>query len=422
MQHGRRITKSRLPTNMTANSHPIHRWYNFIAGFSPEFVQSCIRDARLTTRQVLIDPFAGLATALVQANLERIPSIGFEPHPFFFDISQAKLTPPTTRHPVDAIESRLVGLAPYQGPLRDVWSSSGTVFLRKLVPERDLRCLAQAVLLEEKVAASRQALYRLIGSRVLELTSVAMTDGVYKAPTTKKMAVPYHEAVGRICTDIRQDIEVLDGTIPQQATLFPTTSERMLRVASESCSLCVTSPPYLNNFDFAEMARMELYFWRYAGSWGEITERVRRNLIVNTTAAPTDVKKDHQRFRETLSRQMQATLEPVVEALAAARTGRRGSKDYYRLVYPYFSQMHSVLQELRRVLRIKSLCHVVVADSALYGVHIETHNLLAALMEESGFAVLRIEQLRTRGERWVLAKRTGAKKGLGEYHIVARRI
>jgi len=35
----------------------------------------------------------------------------------------------------------------------------------------------------------------------------------------------------------------------------------MQAVAADSGSLIVTSPPYLNNFDFAEMARMYLYFW-----------------------------------------------------------------------------------------------------------------------------------------------------------------
>ena len=30
------------PTNLTTHRHPVDRWFNFIAGFSPEFVSSCI--------------------------------------------------------------------------------------------------------------------------------------------------------------------------------------------------------------------------------------------------------------------------------------------------------------------------------------------------------------------------------------------
>src|SRR5207253_1288413 len=36
----------------------------------------------------------------------------------------------------------------------------------------------------------------------------------------------------------------------------------------------VSSPPYLNNFDYADATRLELYFWGVARSWRDMTERV----------------------------------------------------------------------------------------------------------------------------------------------------
>jgi len=151
----------------------------------------------------------------------------------------------------------------------------------------------------------------------------------------------------------------------------------MANVRDGSCFLCVTSPPYLNNFDFAEMTRMELYFWKYATSWGEITELVRRKLIVNTTTAPTDLKKQQEPFRNSLSPSLRTELETVVAKLRASRKERGGSKDYDLLVYPYFSQMKSVISELARVLASGAPLHMLVADAALYGVHIHTEQFLA---------------------------------------------
>ena len=87
--------REKLPTNLTTNRHPIHRWFNFIAGFSPEFVTWCIKETNLKASDVLIDPFSGLSTSLVQANIQGISSVGFEAHPFFYDISLAKLFPQT---------------------------------------------------------------------------------------------------------------------------------------------------------------------------------------------------------------------------------------------------------------------------------------------------------------------------------------
>lgn len=81
------LPKEKLPTNLTTNRHPIHKWYNFIAGFSPEFVSQCIQDANLKPEDIIIDPFAGLSTTLVQANSAGFPAVGFEVNPFFYDIS-----------------------------------------------------------------------------------------------------------------------------------------------------------------------------------------------------------------------------------------------------------------------------------------------------------------------------------------------
>jgi hypothetical protein len=43
---------------------------------------------------------------------------------------------------------------------------------------------------------------------------------------------------------------------------------------------CISSPPYLNNFDYADATRLELYFWGDARTWGDLTSTVRRDMIV----------------------------------------------------------------------------------------------------------------------------------------------
>lgn len=412
----------RLPTNLTTNRWPIHRWFNFIAGFSPEFVSQCIQEAGLVKGEgMLIDPFAGLSTALVQANFESVCSVGFETHPFFYDISLAKICPPSSTQNIDHIKSICYSVRPFAGELEKVWSPTATVFLRKIVSERSLRYLASAMLAEEAISRPERPLFRLILSRVLELAAHSQTDGIYKAPTTLKDSLEYSIALRKVCDEVRFDVESVGGNLRPLAKLHPESSENMKRLKDGSCSLCVTSPPYLNNFDFAEMTRLQLYFWRYAGSWGEITERVRRRLIVNTTTAPTDLKRRQTEFSASLSESLRSDLKPLIERLKQRRQHKAGKKDYHLLVYPYFAQMRNVFLELRRVLRPRSNFHLIVADSALYGVHMPTHQLLASLMAETGFEVVAVQNMRARGDRWVLKKRQGAGKPLGEFHVYARR-
>ena len=194
----------------------------------------------------------------------------------------------------------------------------------------------------------------------------------------------------------------------------------MPELEANSCTICVTSPPYLNNFDFAEMTRMELYYWRYARNWQEITEKVRRHLIVNTTTAPTDLKRSHEQFKALLPTDLVSELSALYIQLSERRKGRAGKKDYHLLLFPYFGQMTRVLQETYRVLKTGGRLYLVVADSALYGVHIRTEAILARVLEAIGFERVIAHSLRERGYRWVLRKRQGPPKGLlGEFCIEA---
>ena len=100
---------------------------------------------------------------------------------------------------------------------------------------------------------------------------------------------------------------------------------------------------------------------------------------------------------------------------------RAGKKDYDYLVYPYYAEIQNVLTELYRTLKKGGEVHWVVADAALYGVHIKTHVHTAQLMRDIGFKDVVVNFVRKRGHRWILSKRDGAKEGLGEYHIIAKK-
>ncbi|WP_199306592.1 DNA methyltransferase [Anabaena sphaerica] len=415
-------TNKKLSTNIFTNHYPIHRWYNFIAGFSPEFVSFCIKEAKLNCDDVVIDPFSGLGTTLVEANYHNVFSIGFEAHPFFYDISQAKIFPTSDIQQVKYLENLLLSLQPYTGSFQEIWSEDALKFLTKLVSEDNLALLASCLEIESKCSQENKSLFRLIVSKVLEKTSLSQTDGIYKAPTTLKKSISFYDSVSIVCKQIYEDVEKLKYDFTPKAKLNFGSSENMELVENESCSLCITSPPYLNNFDFAEMTRMELYFWRYAGSWREITEKVRRRLIVNTTTAPTDLKRNQEFFSSTLSTSFKLKyLDYIIAELFNERKIRPGKKDYYLLIYPYFAQMQNVIRELHRILRSGSNLHLIVSDAALYGVYIPAHEILSQLMIDNGFQIINIENMRKRGERWLLKKRTGSSK-LGEYHIHAKRI
>ena len=59
-----------------------HRWYRFVLSFPPHLVRNYVREFGLNGSSVLLDPFCGTGTALVEAKKLGVPSKGIEAHPF----------------------------------------------------------------------------------------------------------------------------------------------------------------------------------------------------------------------------------------------------------------------------------------------------------------------------------------------------
>lgn len=413
--------RERMPTNTLSRRHRVQRWANFIAGFSVEFVEQCLAEVDCELGTVL-DPFLGCGTTLVAARNLGFRGVGFEPHPLFHTLSVAKLLTHVPRE----LESIHNVLACAEARPVD-WSPSASAFLAKLFEERDLRRIQTAASALTRLPARQRALGTAVFLRACERSCGSQTDGIYKAPTTRKRSVPFGDALDLTVAEFAEDVASRwyrdHWARRPQPEVHATSSEDMSKLPADSVAACVTSPPYLNNFDFAEMTRMGLYLLGWASSWGDITEKIRSKLITNTTTALVGKREPtYQRScRDSLPTSILPELESVVSALELERRARAGKKPYDQLVYPYYGQIKAVIAEVFRVLMPGARVHWIVADAALYGVHIRTHEHTAGLFRATGFADVSVECMRRRGHRWVLDKRDGAKGGLGEFLVTARK-
>src|SRR4030042_1774978 len=73
-------------------SLPIHRWFRFPAGFSAEWARKFIEDQKKVKKDmVVLDPFAGVGTAVLAAEEAEVETYGLEAQPFIARIACAKL-------------------------------------------------------------------------------------------------------------------------------------------------------------------------------------------------------------------------------------------------------------------------------------------------------------------------------------------
>ena len=71
-------------------SMPIHRWVPWIAGFSRDFVRGAL-EQYLERPGVVLDPFCGVGTTLVEAAVQGHEPVGFEINPYAALAAQSKL-------------------------------------------------------------------------------------------------------------------------------------------------------------------------------------------------------------------------------------------------------------------------------------------------------------------------------------------
>ena len=200
--------------------------------------------------------------AACQRGLE---AVGFEPHPVLVRVARAKMDYGQASRAVGAIERVLLEGLPRQ-PV-DSLTPDAARFLQSLFPTGHLAALLGARdALRAEFGESDLAF--LVLSRVVDRCSHSQTDGIYKAPTSRKRAEDPTTAVHKVLAMLAEDLR---GGIPPgrrpSGIIHEQSSADMSVLPDASVDVIVTSPPYLNNFDYAEMTRMLLYFWGIAGSW-----------------------------------------------------------------------------------------------------------------------------------------------------------
>lgn len=397
---------------------PIHNWFTYPAGFSYKAVEATLKANHICAGNTVYDPFMGSGTTNVTAKKLGINSYGVEAHPFVFRIAKAKLCWNIGRVSVlDALRRIKAAVNSHNRTTQKETKQQ----LEAVFPELVLKCydnkaLMDLMLIRDAIAdlELRPELvdFFFVGlTGLLREVSLAETGWPYIAPKKQKSSSLNKDVLLEFSRRIRQmvdDVEVMVGEASEHYAeschkIFNADSrDTILLIPDESIDHVFTSPPYLNNFDYADRTRLELYFWGEAKSWGDITKNVRAKLI---TSATTQISRDDPKYQlsETIAKASPEVFEflcTAVSKLSQIRLTKGGKKSYDHLVSGYFNDMLQTVTDVFRVLKPGKKAVFVLGDSAPYGVHIPTDEFIGQLGVGVGFRQYNIEVLRTRGGKW----------------------
>lgn len=381
---------------------PVHRWYRYSAGFSAQWAEEVLLNFGLDETNLVLDPFVGSGTLALAASRVGIPSLGIEAHPFVARIAQAKLKWDT---PVAAFLDKADAV------LRDAHLENGTI---EPYPNLIRRCFSDAALLRlqnlknawlrHQDGSAASELVWLAITAILRTTSSAGTaQWQYILPNKSKRLVsePF-EAFELQVQYMQSDMMSLQGSIKHpQATIIRGDARSCPQVTNSSVDAVVTSPPYANNYDYADATRFEMSFWGEVQRWSDLHGAVRRHLIVSSSQHASIEKLTPDMILNTEElRTIRIELSDVCTQLAGERQSHGGKKHYHAMIAAYFLDMARTWIELRRVCRQGAKVCFVIGDSAPYGVHVPVDDWLGRLAVAAGFTNYRFEKLRDRNTKW----------------------
>ncbi len=398
---------------------PVHRWFTYPAGFSYKAVEHSLDQYGISEGDFIYDPFMGSGTTNLTAKTLGINSVGVEAHPFVINITKSKLHWNVSKTKIISFlnETKNKFESEKNKILNDKDFDLANAFpalILKCYKENtlcDLLVLRELINKNKKITLNEKRFIKTGVTALLRSVSSAATGWPYIAPNKIKSSSENKIVLDELFKTINSMLDDIDEIKYISSNRYKNTKHSLVlgdsrdtkkHISNNSINHIFTSPPYLNNFDYSDRTRLELYFWGEANSWGDISKNIRTKLM---TSATTQIKRNDERYNisELLKKESPEVAKFVAETkseLSEIRKTKGGKKSYDLMVSGYFNDMYPIMKDCYRVLKKNSYALFVLGDSAPYGVYVPTDELIGKLGVSAGFKDFEIEILRERGGKW----------------------
>jgi DNA modification methylase len=383
-------------------SLPIHRWFRYSAGFSALWVRDLIEKEKKNGRRRVLDPFTGSGTVVVEGENCEVESVGIEPHPLVYRIAQAKLH---WRLNANDFYEFARGILENASKLT-VDARSYPPLIRKCYPSETLQALDSLRLVWEgnsEGSPRSELAWLLLVSILRECSPVGTAQWQYVLPKKNKAKNlhPYLAFRSKAALFSRDMAWRQKQPTGPPGVVHCEDARTCSSVPDGWADLVITSPPYANNYDYADATRLEMTFMGDVIGWGCLQETVRKHLIRSCTQHVSPlVKKTFDIVSSPILAPIAKELLETCKKLERERDSHGGKKNYHTMIAAYFKDMAEVWMALRRVAAADALVCFVVGDSAPYGVYVPVDRWLGKLAVAAGFKSFTFEKTRDRNVKW----------------------
>lgn len=383
---------SRAVTFQLSKKQPVHSWFQYTQGFSPQIVDYYLDQWSSKRNDVFLDPFVGSGTSLLQCQKRGIKSYGWDISPLSIFLTKVKTTSVDLKEVNRLLESLY---KKFRGnrkhsltiPL-ELKEHFEKVFSKNILEQLSV---FQNWFIEQEESAELNFILCAALSSLEEVSNIRKHGSHYRfmnndnVGVNKKLSFEGLSFVHSFKTKIKKQVAEQSSIrgIPKA-----TVNEADARNSKLNCNVkaewLITSPPYLNRNNYIAQSKTEMFFGRLLKSFDEYRELTKKTLRSHVEADSINATTYQDAF-----------IDEIVNLVREMGESYRGVSE---MIHGYFEDMNAVLNNLVHSTKANAKVAFVVGCSRWSGVVVPTDLLITKIAEETGkYQLEQIDVVRYKG-------------------------
>jgi len=379
-------------------SIPFLRIYRYKEAFAFNFVKDFLRRFEANYGDYVFDPFSGLGTTLFTSMVSGIPSVGVDKLPVAHFIS--KTLPLLLRLKENELRERWESLKPRIPKSHPCRIAADVPIMKIAFDKKTLEVLRKLKSAIENLSAPYKDIFLMLFFSILEECSYTSKDGQFLRYVRDKRTSDPIEALDRKVTRVEEDIH-------RKKNFFPNLCIDEIKIPDvylgdtrdlsgikfkKAPTIVITSPPYVNRYDYTRTYSLELCF-HFVKNFEEL-KAIRFGIL-----------RSHIE-----SKMLNNEIPPhplIKEVIELLKKKKLNNPKIPSMLITYFIDMQKVIQEWFKILASKAKIAMVVDNVRFEGELIPVDLVLSDMAEQAGFKVRKIIVARYKGNSSQQMKKYG---------------